>query len=195
MAQDNTSNPPSKHLQLSWFRQMARGLAQIHDRGILVVDTASRNLLLDSNLAMKFCDFTESSQLPLDTGMETAKDHTDTVQTDIGQLAAVMYEPRREQLPNTRNVWFGPIIEKHWTRGMFRNAYELLRELEFIDVDVDVESEQEQPAQNFMAYQVSGPSKLLNLITCCQGLISSTHMATVAATLGAITVYGWSWRR
>ncbi|KAL1987063.1 hypothetical protein VTN96DRAFT_4937 [Rasamsonia emersonii] len=125
--------PPSKSLQLS--RQMARTLVRIHDRRVIVADIASRNFLLASDLSVKFCDFTESSIMPPHIDMETADDNGYSIQTDIGQLGAVMYEvvtgercefdlfqdqeasshatwPRGETLPSTENIWLGPIIEK-----------------------------------------------------------------------------------
>ena len=85
-------NKPSQSLQLTWFRVIARTLASIHERRIIVADIASRNLLLDSGLSIKFCDFTESTIMPLDTCMETADDGGYSAQTDIGQLGAVVYE-------------------------------------------------------------------------------------------------------
>lgn len=151
-------NCPPKTLQFSWFRQMARGLACIHDRSVIVADIASRNFLLDSDLSVKFCDFTESSVMPLHTNMETADDNGYSIQTDMGQLGAVIYEvvtgercrfdvfkdqppeatratwPRRESLPNTRNLWLGSIIEKCWTKGAFQNANCLLKALEAISL-------------------------------------------------------------
>jgi serine/threonine protein kinase len=138
---------PSKSLQLSWFRAMACTLAYIHDRRVLVADIASRNFLLDSDLSIKICDFTESTMMPPDTCMETADYGGYSIQTDIGQLGAVVYEvvvgekcafdifknvppelshgiwPRREHLPSTQGVWLGPIIEKCWTEGAFRTAH------------------------------------------------------------------------
>ncbi|KXG52835.1 uncharacterized protein PGRI_080910 [Penicillium griseofulvum] len=85
-------NKVSKYLQLSWFRVMARTLAYIHERRIIVADIASRNFLLDSGLSIKFCDFTESIKLPLDTSMEKADFGGNSIRTDIGQLGSVMYE-------------------------------------------------------------------------------------------------------
>lgn len=87
-----TRNRPPRSLQLSWFREMASTLARIHDRHVIVADIASRNFLLDSDLSIKFCDFTESSIMPLHVNMETADDNGYSIQTDIGQLGAVMYE-------------------------------------------------------------------------------------------------------
>jgi serine/threonine protein kinase len=141
-------------LQLSWFRQMARALEQIHDRRVLVADIASRNFLLDSDLSIKFCDFTEASVLPFEACMETADDNGYSIQTDIGQLGTVMYEvvrsgqrcqfdlfkdnppddgrarlASRDSLPSTEELWLGPIIERCWVQGGFRNAHELSQAL------------------------------------------------------------------
>jgi serine/threonine protein kinase len=69
---------------------MARTLAHIHEQRIIVADIASRNFLLDSDLSIKMCDFTESVDLPLDACMETADYGGYSIQTDIGQLGAVM---------------------------------------------------------------------------------------------------------
>lgn len=41
---------------------------------------------------IRFCDFTESIKLPLDTCMEKADFGGYSVRTDIGQLGSVMYE-------------------------------------------------------------------------------------------------------
>jgi hypothetical protein len=82
-----------------------------------------------------------------------------SIQTDMGQLGAVIYEvvveekvefdlfkhvpvevgcagwPYREDLPSTENVWLGSVIEKCWTKGAFRNARDLLNELESINIE------------------------------------------------------------
>jgi serine/threonine protein kinase len=87
-----TKTRPSKPLQLSWFREMARALARIHDHGIIVADIASRNFLVAGDLSIKFCDFTESSIMPPSTNMETVDDSGYSIQTDTGQLGAVIYE-------------------------------------------------------------------------------------------------------
>lgn len=47
---------PSYQLQLSWFCEMARTLSYIHSRRVLVTDIASRNIPLDSDLSIRFCD-------------------------------------------------------------------------------------------------------------------------------------------
>lgn len=85
-------NRLSQTLQLSWFHKMARTLAFIHDQHVIVADIASHNFLLDSTLSIKFYNFTESTILLLDTDIEAADDNGYSIQTDIGQLGAVMYE-------------------------------------------------------------------------------------------------------
>lgn len=66
-----SQNKPSQALQLSWFRSMAHSLSQVHDRRVIVADIATRNFLLDAELNVKICDFTESMLMPLDTNMES----------------------------------------------------------------------------------------------------------------------------
>lgn len=146
----------SRAQQLSWFRQMARALAHIHDRRVLVTDIATRNFLLDTDLSVMFCDFNNASLLPVQMDMETVDDDGYTVAVDIGMLGAVMYEivtgskceidlykdndptdgraywPRRADLPSTENLWLGSIIEDCWTGG-YRDANSLWQALEAVD--------------------------------------------------------------
>lgn len=81
---------PSHELQLAWFCEMARALSYIHDKRVLVADLATRNFLLDSDLSLKFCDFTEASLLPLDPNIETVDDNGYITQIDIGLLGTVI---------------------------------------------------------------------------------------------------------
>ncbi|RHZ45972.1 uncharacterized protein CDV56_103549 [Aspergillus thermomutatus] len=148
-----SQNRPPKSRQLSWFRQMAQALSHIHRRSVIVADIACRNILLDSDLNIKFCDFTESTIMPLHTNMETADDNGYSIQTDIGQLGAVMYEvvtgkpckfdlhenhasratwPRRETLPSTKDIWIGSIIEKCWTQGAYQSSTRLVEALDAV---------------------------------------------------------------
>lgn len=149
---------PSRAVQLTWFCQMAQALEQIHDKCVLIADIASRNFLLDSDFSIKICDFSESSLLPIGTAMETADDDGYSIQTDIGQLGAVIYEvttrqecdfdlfregipldgratwPPRDSLPSTDGLWLGPIIERCWVKGGFQNAHALSRALGSVDL-------------------------------------------------------------
>ncbi|KAJ0425967.1 kinase-like protein [Aspergillus carlsbadensis] len=148
---------PPRSIQLSWFRQMASALSRIHDRSVIVADIACRNILLDSDLSIKFCDFTESTIMPPGTNMETDDDNGYSIQTDIGQLGRVFYEvitgadcefnlhendasrtrlPSRETLPSTRGVWLGSVIDKCWTPGAYRKAHQLVEELNGVSLDM-----------------------------------------------------------
>ncbi|KAL4811327.1 kinase-like protein [Aspergillus unguis] len=148
---------PSHHLQLAWFREMARTLCYIHARRVLVADIATRNFLLDTDMSLKICDFSEASLLPLDADMEAVDDNGFTARKDIGLLGTVMYEiatgdkcdvdlfkdnaptdgraywPERTSLPSTEGIWVGWIIEGCWD-GQFRSAHSLVRELDSIDI-------------------------------------------------------------
>lgn len=151
------NNRPPHQLQLTWFRQIARTLGYIHDRRVLIADIATRNFLLDSDLSLKICDFSEASLLPLDANMKTVDDNGYTTRIDIGLLGAVIYEvvtgnkcevdlfkdnspadgraywPRRETLPDTKDIWLGWIIEGCWD-GTFRSAESLQQALDSIDL-------------------------------------------------------------
>lgn len=167
-------NQSSRLLQLSWFRQMAHALAHIHRHSVIVADIASRNLLLDSDLSIKFCDFTESTIMPLDVDMEDVDDNGYSIQTDIGQLGTIFYEvvtgercefdlfkdnppdvtdavwPRRETLPCTKHIWLGSIIEKCWTKGAFPNANHLAEALDAIELEESEIEESNRPWKTAM---------------------------------------------
>jgi len=145
--------PPDRSRQLAWFRAMTRALIHVHNCRVLAADIATRNFLLSADLDVKLSDFNQSVILPLDTDMEMADDGGYSIYTDIGQLGTVFYTvvtgqacefdlfkdlpyeptdavwPRRKDLPNTENIWIGPIIERCWTKGSFRNTHELLEAL------------------------------------------------------------------
>ncbi|KAL2852034.1 kinase-like domain-containing protein [Aspergillus pseudoustus] len=146
---------PSRQQQLTWFITMARTLSFVHNKRVLVADIASRNFLLDSDLSVKLCDFSEASLLPIDSDMEAVDDNGYTIQVDIGFLGAVMYEvatgerckidlfkdnasgdgraywPERKFLPPTEGLWIGDIIEGCWNKE-FSNARRLVCALELV---------------------------------------------------------------
>ncbi|RMZ89118.1 hypothetical protein DV736_g3653, partial [Chaetothyriales sp. CBS 134916] len=135
---------PPQSLQLSWMRDMARALMNIHECGVLVEDITSRNFLLDSNLSIYFCDFATS---------ELVDTQGCLVDIELGQFGAVMYEivtgkqikfqvlydeagsaRLPTNLPSTNDAWLGSTIKKCWT-GAFLDAHELLKELESVRLD------------------------------------------------------------
>jgi serine/threonine protein kinase len=176
------NNRPSHQLQLAWFRDMARTLGYIHDRRVLVADIASRNFLLDFDLSLKICDFSEASLLALDANMETVDENGFTTRIDIGLLGTVFYEvvtgkkcevdlfkdnsptdgraywPKREFLPSTQDIWLGWIIDGCWN-GRFRSAQTLLQALDSID--------QEFSPSNSQSW--INPTRILESIKNCLG--------------------------
>lgn len=147
---------PPRLLQLTRFNEMARTLSFIHNRRVLVADVSSRNFLLDSDLSLKICDFSEGSLLPLDSNMEAVDDNGFTTRIDIGLLGTLMYEvitgtkckidivkdnsrtdgraywPERRFLPSTQGIWHGWIIEGCWN-GEISSAHSLLQALNSIN--------------------------------------------------------------
>lgn len=146
-------NRPERKTQLSWLTKMAHTMAYIHQNRIIIADIRLDNLLLDDDLTVKFCDFGESTLMPLDWDLDGTDDLGFSVLTDIGQFAAVMYEvitglkckfdlsldrkepdnlyvcPRRDRLPSTDSIWLGHVIDKCWTQA-FTSAKELAAELD-----------------------------------------------------------------
>ncbi|OAQ97785.1 hypothetical protein LLEC1_05556 [Akanthomyces lecanii] len=146
---------PSAELQLQWCLEMSQALDYVHERCVLVADIASRNFLLDAQLSLKLCDFSEASLLPLGSDMSIVDDNGYTTQIDIGLLGAVMYEiatgiqckvelyknndpadgraywPARVALPDTKGIdpALGGIIEGCWSRR-FPSAGHLSRALQ-----------------------------------------------------------------
>lgn len=146
-------NRPDRKIQLSWLTTIAHTIAYIHEHRILIADIRLDNLLLDATWAVKFCDFSESTLMPLDWDLSGTDDLGFSVLTDIGQFGAVMYEiitglkcrfdlrqewngsenlyvcPGRDSLPSTKDIWLGHLIEKCWTQS-FQSAKELAIELD-----------------------------------------------------------------
>jgi serine/threonine protein kinase len=85
-------NQPSRAVQITWFRQMAQALEQVHDKCVLVADIASRNFLLDSDLSIKVCDSANCLFYPLGLSWKWPTTTGIRYKTDIGQLGAVIYE-------------------------------------------------------------------------------------------------------
>jgi serine/threonine protein kinase len=146
-------NRPNRKTQLPWLTKMAHTMVYVHERRIIIADVRLDNLLLDDTLALKFCDFGESTLMPLDWDLDGTDELGLSVLTDIGQFGAAMYEvitglrckfdltqdrkepehlytcPRRDSLPSTKNLWLGHVIEKCWTQA-FKSAKELAAELD-----------------------------------------------------------------
>lgn len=195
------ANKPSQDLQLSWFRDMAHTLEYIHNQRVLIADIASRNFLLDSDMTIKFCDFSEASLLPLDADMDTVDDNGYTTRIDIAFLGAVFYEvitgkkceidlfqnnlpgdgraslPERETLPSTDYIWLGPIIESCWDNRGFRNAHDLLSALDSV---VSVPPDTKSPFSNLRV--------LLLAFDPIKNLVRRQSIAPVVVVFGAFSI-------
>lgn len=146
------ANRPERKTQLLWLTKLAHTMAYIHEHRIIIADIRLDNILLDDAGTVKFCDFGESTLMPLDWDLDGTDGLGFSVLTDVGQFGAAMYDvitglrckfdltkdrkepenlytcPRRDRLPSTENVWLGHIIEKCWTQA-FKSARELAAEL------------------------------------------------------------------
>lgn len=141
---------PTRAHQLTWVKQIASTLSRIHDRRVLFVDVASRNMLIHPDGSIIFCDFGTSLIFPMETDIWKAEEFGFSYATDICELGAVVYEvvtgrqltdfdqiaeeaggwPNRDQLPSTDGVFLGSVIEACWTKGKFRTTHELCQMLE-----------------------------------------------------------------
>ncbi|EXJ77114.1 hypothetical protein A1O3_10272 [Capronia epimyces CBS 606.96] len=141
---------PTRAKQLEWAKQMAGTLCRMHDRRVLFVDVASRNMLIHPNGSIVFCDFGTSLIFPPETDIWMAEEFGFSFATDICELGAVIYEvvegrqltdfdriaeegggwPSRDRLPTTDDVFLGSVIEACWTKGRFRTTHELCQMLE-----------------------------------------------------------------
>jgi serine/threonine protein kinase len=102
----------SKEQCLKWGRQAAEGLAYIHDKNVLHCDLSVGNLLLDSELSIKLCDFqgkllSSNREVALDGGtlesiissMPRPNRACHTRKTDIFALGTVLYIIMNGQVP------------------------------------------------------------------------------------------------
>lgn len=132
--------------RISWIKQMTQTLVQIHHRNLIIGDIATRNMLLNRDLTLSFCDFGLSDLLPEDADIWTTPPTPFSYQSDIGELGACIYEvvtgkmirfelcdnkdeeftwPDRDRLPSTDGIFMGKLIEACWTRDLFRQTAEL----------------------------------------------------------------------
>jgi len=140
-----------KAQKLVWLKQIASALVFVHERKVIFGDVRLDNCLLDQKLHVKLSDFGNSTLMSLDWDLVGADEQGYSVQTDIGQFGALIYEittlegckfdlwqgsnrkiatwPQRSSLPATEGKWLAEVMEKCWTRG-FVSVTELRDELE-----------------------------------------------------------------
>lgn len=128
------SHSTPRVIQRQWFLQIASALAAIHDKCIIHNNITRKNLLLDSNLAVHFCGFSDAILLNPGTNMEkTTGDEGRSIYTDMAQFGNIIYDIVDEldgefESCGLIHVWLGEVIGKCWIAG-YRNARVLCDDL------------------------------------------------------------------
>ncbi|GLA13542.1 hypothetical protein AnigIFM62618_010795 [Aspergillus niger] len=79
--------------RLKWLQEAAHIIRRTHDRRVLVSDIATRNFLLEEDLSLQMCDFTESIIVANDKGMaDFISEDFVSVKSDIARFGSMMYE-------------------------------------------------------------------------------------------------------
>lgn len=79
--------------RLRWLQEAAHTIRRVHERRVLVADIATRNFLLDENLSLQMCDFTESVIVSNDEDMANfVSEDFVSVKSDIARFGSMMYE-------------------------------------------------------------------------------------------------------
>lgn len=79
--------------QLQWLREAAHIIRRVHERRVLIADIGTRNFLLDEDLSLQMCDFTESVIVSDDEDMASfVSDDFVSVKFDIARFGSMMYE-------------------------------------------------------------------------------------------------------
>ncbi|KAJ5951544.1 uncharacterized protein N7479_009957 [Penicillium vulpinum] len=139
---------PCIKLQQRWFRQLAIGLHNLHQRCIIHCDILTRNILMDGSQNLVIADLGASRVMPIDTVMADAVDEFEcSIWTDLCQLGLVFYEiatgrhpgislyhtrgshdpsavfPTQDRLPVlSEGLWARDIIETCWRKGGYGMA-------------------------------------------------------------------------
>lgn len=83
---------PPLQLAVSWILKLAETVCYVHLRCIVIADIASRNVLLDREVSIRLCDFSDAGIFPLGTDMSKAESYGLSVKTDVFQFGSLMYE-------------------------------------------------------------------------------------------------------
>lgn len=79
--------------RLRWLQEAAHIIRRVHERRVLVADIATRNFLLDENLSLQMCDFTESVIVSNDEDMANfVSEDFVSVKFDIARFGSMMYK-------------------------------------------------------------------------------------------------------
>ncbi|GKZ19479.1 hypothetical protein AbraIFM66951_011090 [Aspergillus brasiliensis] len=112
------------HRRLQWLQEAAHIIRRIHERRVLVADIATRNFLLEEDLSLQICDFTESVIVADDENMTdfvsedfvSVKSDIETDLDDDPEFKTFKTWPTADTLPNLNNVFLGDVIGRCWAR-------------------------------------------------------------------------------
>ncbi|KAL4890624.1 kinase-like domain-containing protein [Aspergillus ambiguus] len=100
---------------LRWVRNAADTLCEVHEHHVLVVDIAARNFLVNDDLSLQLCDFSESIIAPeSDSFNEFISDDFLSVKTDIARFGSMVYEMVSGQ---RYGFYVNPEVETEVTEG------------------------------------------------------------------------------
>lgn len=83
---------PRLQVAVSWILKLAETVCYVHSRFIVIADLTSRNVLLDKEMSLRLCDFSDAGVMPPCTDMSKAQHYGLSVKTDIFQFGSLMYE-------------------------------------------------------------------------------------------------------
>lgn len=79
--------------RLRWIQEAAHIIRRVQERRVLAADIATRNFLLDENLSLQMCDFTDSVIVSNDEDMANfVSEDFVSVKFDIARFGSMMYE-------------------------------------------------------------------------------------------------------
>ncbi|PLB49605.1 hypothetical protein P170DRAFT_510134 [Aspergillus steynii IBT 23096] len=79
--------------RLAWFQNAADIISRVHGQRVIVADIATRNFLVNKDLSLQLCDFSESVIIPEDRALdEFVSEDFLSVKFDIARFGSMMYE-------------------------------------------------------------------------------------------------------
>ena len=83
---------PRLYLAVSWILKLAETVCYVHSRCVVIADIASRNVLLDKEMSVQLCDFSDAGVMSPCIDMSQVQHYDLSVKTDIFQFGSLMYE-------------------------------------------------------------------------------------------------------
>ncbi|RAL04761.1 uncharacterized protein BO80DRAFT_422001 [Aspergillus ibericus CBS 121593] len=79
--------------RLLWFRSAAEIISRVHRQRVLVADIAARNFLVNADLSLQLCDFSESIVIPVNQDLnEFVSESFLTIKFDIARFGSMLFE-------------------------------------------------------------------------------------------------------